>query len=67
MSLILHFFLSHLNVFRENMGDINKKHGERFHQDISTMYRRYQGALDCSTMVNCMWVLVRDDASCYRR
>ena len=43
MSLMLHFLHSHLNFFSKNMGDISEEHGERFHQDISTMEIRYQG------------------------
>ena len=34
MSIKLHFLHSHLNIFPENLGDINDEHGERFHQDI---------------------------------
>ena len=29
--------------FSDNMGDLSEEHGDRYHQDISTMERRYQG------------------------
>ena len=41
MSLKVHFLHSHLEFFRENVGDFSEEHGERFHQDIDTMKRRY--------------------------
>jgi len=43
MSIKLHFLHSHLDFFSENMGDISDEHGERFHQDIKSMEKRYQG------------------------
>jgi len=32
-----------LNFFPENFGAVSDEHGGRFHQDISTMEKRYQG------------------------
>ena len=43
MSLRLHFLHCHLDFFSPNIGDVSEEHGERFHQDISDMERRYQG------------------------
>ena len=37
MSLKIHFLHSHLDFFPSNCGDVNDEHGERFHQDVSTM------------------------------
>ena len=31
------FFESHLNFFSEDLRAVSEKHGQRFHQDISTM------------------------------
>ena len=31
MSLKLHFLYSHLDFFRDNLGNVSKEHGERFH------------------------------------
>jgi len=43
MSLKIHFLESHLDFFPENLGEVSEKHGERFHQDIVAMEKRYQG------------------------
>ena len=43
MSLKLHFLLSHLDFFYENMGAVSDEHGERFHQDISQIGKKYSG------------------------
>lgn len=40
---IIHFFDSHLDFFPENLGAVSDEHGERFHQQISTMEKGYQG------------------------
>ena len=33
----------HLDHFSKNLGDLSEEHGERFHQDIRVMEKRYQG------------------------
>ncbi|UYV72933.1 EPM2AIP1 [Cordylochernes scorpioides] len=43
ISLKIHFLLSHLVFFSDNLGTVSDKHGERFHQAISSMEKRYQG------------------------
>jgi len=43
MSLKIHFLQSHLYFSPENCGSLSDQHGERFHQDISSMEKRYQG------------------------
>jgi hypothetical protein len=45
MSLKVHFLFSHLllDFFPENLGADSDEHGERFHQEISNMEKRYQG------------------------
>ncbi|UYV69610.1 hypothetical protein LAZ67_6004089 [Cordylochernes scorpioides] len=45
MSLKIHFLHSHLDFFPDNLGAVSDEHGERFHQDISSMEKRYQGSL----------------------
>jgi hypothetical protein len=42
MSLKIHFLHSHLDFFPTNRGDVTNKHGERFHQVISTVEKHYQ-------------------------
>ncbi|UYV67732.1 hypothetical protein LAZ67_5001799 [Cordylochernes scorpioides] len=43
MSLKIHFLHSHLDFFPDNLGAVSDEHGERFHQAISSMEKRYQG------------------------
>ena len=43
MSLKVHVLHSHLDFWGENLGDVSDEHGERFHQDISVMERRFKG------------------------
>jgi len=43
INLKLHFLKSHLQHFRDNLGDYNEEQGERFHQDIKEIERRHQG------------------------
>ncbi|UYV66834.1 hypothetical protein LAZ67_4003034 [Cordylochernes scorpioides] len=42
MSLKIHFLHKHLDFFPDNLGAVSDEHGERFHQDISSMEKRYQ-------------------------
>jgi len=50
---------SPLDFFPENFGAESDKHGERFHQDISTMEMRYQGQWSPSTLADYCWTLRR--------
>ena len=43
MNLKIDFLESHLDFFPENLGEVSDEHGERFHQDIMTIEKRYQG------------------------
>jgi len=43
MSIKVHYLHSHLDKFPENLGDVSEEQGERFHQDIKCMEKRYQG------------------------
>jgi hypothetical protein len=59
MSVKLHFLHSHLNYFPENLGSYSEEQGERFHQDISEMERRYQGLWNVNMMADYCWCLKR--------
>jgi hypothetical protein len=50
MSLKVHFLGSHLDFFPENLGAVSDEHGERFHQDIYKMEKRYQGKWSLSML-----------------
>ena len=60
MSLKLHFLNSHLDFFPENMGDVSDEHGERVHQDISEMEKRYVGKWTSSMLADFCWNLARE-------
>lgn len=60
MSLKIHFLHSHLDFFPENLGAVSDEHGERFHQDIAEMERRYQGKWCPNMLADYCWTLKRD-------
>ena len=55
MSVKLHFLHSHLDFFPDNLGDVSEEQGERFHQDIKDIERRYQGRWDVSMLADYCW------------
>jgi hypothetical protein len=60
MSLKIHFPHLHLDFFSENCGAASDEHGERFHQDISSVEKRYQGKLNSAMFADYCWTLARD-------
>lgn len=60
MSLKIHFLHSHLDFFPANLGDFSDEHGERFHQDISYMEKRYQGKWSPHMLADYCWTLQRE-------
>jgi hypothetical protein len=44
MRLKIHFLNSRSDFFPEKIGAVSEEQGERFHQDIKEMERRYQGS-----------------------
>lgn len=67
MSLKLHFLFSHLDVFPDNLGAVSEEQGERFHQDIREMERRYQGRWNTSMIADYCWMLCRDSTETHKR
>jgi hypothetical protein len=61
MSLKLHLLFSHLDQFPENLGAVIEEQGERLHQDIKGMERRYQGQWSVSMMADYCWMLKCDE------
>jgi len=49
-----------LDFFLENCGAVSDEHGERFHHDISSMEKRYEGQLNCAVLADYRWTLARD-------
>ena len=60
MSIKVHYLHSHLDRFRENLGDVSNEQGERFHQDIKVVEERYQGRWDKEMLSDYCWCLKRD-------
>lgn len=60
MSLKIHFLHSHLDFFPDNCGAFSDEHGERFHQDIANMEKRYQGKWNVSMLADYCWTVCRD-------
>ena len=60
----MHYLHSHLNRFPENCGDVSDEQGERFHQDIKGMERRYQGK---SMLADYCWCLQRHDPDVHHK
>ncbi|XP_019697397.1 uncharacterized protein LOC109503938 [Harpegnathos saltator] len=59
MNLKLQFLDFHLDSFTENLGDCSEEQGERFHQDMKEIERRYQGRWDINIMADFCWMLKR--------
>ena len=60
MSAKVHFPHSHLEYFPENLRALSEKQGERFHQDIKIMEKRYQGRWNFNMIADYCWCLMRD-------
>lgn len=67
MSLKLHFLHAHLDEFPGNLGAVSDEHGERFHQDIAVMEKRYQGLWNDQMLADYCWTLKRESVTEYKR
>lgn len=59
----------HLNEFVDILGDYSDQHGERFHQEIMIMEKRYTGKNYAHMLVDHCWRLVSKapDTPCCRK
>lgn len=67
MSLKLHFMDNHRDKFPTNLGDESEEQGERFHQDIKEMERRWQGLWSERMLGDYCWMLKRETSLKHRR
>ncbi|GFU57687.1 uncharacterized protein TNCV_3638421 [Trichonephila clavipes] len=67
MSVKVHFLHSHLDYFPENVGAVSEEQGERFHQDIKEMERRYQGRWNVNMMADYCWMLKGENSQEHSR
>jgi len=59
MTLKIHFLHSHLDFFLENCGAVSDEHRDCFHQDFSSMEKRYQRKWNCAMLADYCWTLAR--------
>ena len=68
MSLKIHFLDSHLDFFPANLGAVSDEHGEKFHQIIAAIEKRYQGKWIPAMLADYCWTLKRETvAAIYKR
>jgi len=60
MSIKIHFLHSHLDFFPDNLGQLSDEQGERFHQEIATIEKRFDGKDKINMMTNYCWSLKRE-------
>jgi len=60
ISLKIHFLHLQLDFFQDNCDVVSDEHGERFHQDISSMEKRYQGEWNCAMLADYSWNMAKD-------
>ena len=67
MSLKVHVLHSYLDFFAENLGDVSDEHGERFHQDISVMEKRFIGKWNPGMLADYCWNIIKEDNTIHKR
>ena len=67
MSLKLHVLHSHIDEFKDNMGDYSEEQGERFYQDVKSFEDCYKSQYNESMMGDYIWNLVRESELTYNR
>ncbi|GBO22813.1 hypothetical protein AVEN_229987-1 [Araneus ventricosus] len=60
MSLKVHFLHSHIGCFPDHLRAYSEEQGERFHQDVRDIKRRYQGRWDFNMLADYCWMLRRE-------
>jgi len=60
MGLKMHMLHSHFDKFPKKMIDVSDEMGERFHQDIAAMERRFKGRWNESMLAEYCWQLIRE-------
>lgn len=60
MSIKIHFLHAHLDFFPENLGQFSDEQGERFHQEILEIEKRFDGKSQVRMIANYCWSLKRE-------
>ena len=61
MNAKIHYIHNHLNKFSSNCGQYSEEHGERFHQDIAPIEKRYKGKNLIHMLGEYTWSLCHDE------
>lgn len=68
MSLKIHLLHNHLDFFPDDLGACSDEHGERFHQDIAAIEKRFKGQDITHMLGEYCWSICRDgDTNAYKR
>ena len=67
MALKIHILQFHLDFFPENLGAVSNEHGEKFHQSIAEIEKRYLGKWSVNALVDYCWSLMTDEQNAHRR
>jgi len=67
MSIKMHYLHSHLNLFPPNLETVSDEQGERFHQDMATIEKRYEGLWNESMMADYIWTQIREDTTEHKK
>ena len=67
MSLKIYMMHSHLDFFSENMGAVSDEYGERFHQDIAAIDKRFKGKWSENVLADYYWNLMIDEENAHHR
>lgn len=59
MSIKIHFLHSHLDFFPHNLGKYSDEQGERFHQELAAMEKRFEGKNRLNMITKYCWSLKR--------
>ena len=67
MSLKLHILHSHIDEFKDNLGDYSEEQGEKFHQDVKSFEERHKRQYNENMMGDYIWNLLRESDLTYNR
>ena len=67
MLLKIHFLHSHLDFFPENLGAIIDECGERFHQNIAEIEKRYRGKWSVNALAEYCRSPMSDEPNAHHR
>ena len=67
MLLKLHTLHSHIDEFKDNIGNYSEEQGERFHQNVKSFEVHYKGQYNKSMMRDHIWNIVHESELMYNR